>query len=83
MTIVDNYTRECLKIVVDTSLNGMRVKRELDKIIEERGKPEAIQSDNGTEFTSNAILKWSEEKQINWLYIYLLSYLQLLYKDFS
>ena len=69
MTIVDDYTRECLKIVVDTSLSGIRVKRELDKIIEERGKPEAIQSDNGTEFTSNVILKWSEEKQINWIYI--------------
>ena len=69
MTVVDDYTRECLKIVVDTSLSGLRVKRELDQLIEERGKPRTILSDNGTEFTSNAILQWSEERQVNWQYI--------------
>lgn len=69
MTVVDDYTRECLKIVVDTSLSGIRVKRELEQLIEERGKPKSILSDNGTEFTSNAILQWSEERQVNWQYI--------------
>jgi len=69
MTIVDDYTRLCLGIVVDTSLNGVRVSRELDKLIEEYGKPETILSDNRTEFTSNAILKWANEKKVCWDYI--------------
>jgi len=69
MTVVDDYTRMCLGIVVDISLSGARVSRELDRLIEEYGKPEAIQSDNGTEFTSHAILKWCLEKQVCWSYI--------------
>ena len=69
LTVVDEFTRVCLGIIVDTSLSGNRVGRELDKIIKIYGKPEAIVSDNGTEFTSNAILKWSMEKQVSWDYI--------------
>lgn len=69
LTVVDVYTRECLKMVVDTSLNGMRVARELSSIIQEKGKPESILSDNGTEFTSHAILRWAQENQIDWQYI--------------
>ena len=69
LTIVDDFTRECLKMVVDTSLSGMRVVRELSELIEQKGAPEAILSDNGTEFTSHAILKWSQENGINWQYI--------------
>ena len=69
LTIVDDFTRESLKMVVDTSLNGMRVARELSELISEKGAPEAILSDNGTEFTSHAILKWSQENEINWQYI--------------
>jgi putative transposase len=69
MTVVDEYTRVCLGIVVDTSLSGARVSRELDRIIDEHGKPETILSDNGTEFTSHAILKWSLEKKVQWDYI--------------
>lgn len=63
LTIVDDFTRERLKMVVDTSINGMRVARELSDLID------VILSDNGTEFTSNAILKWSHENQISWQYI--------------
>jgi putative transposase len=44
-------------MVIDTSLSGARVVRELDELITNRGKPEQIISDNGTEFTSVAILK--------------------------
>lgn len=69
LTIVDNFTRESLKIVVDTSLNGHRVKTELEQLIEMRGMPERILSDNGTEFTSTAILKWCQEKSVRWDYI--------------
>jgi len=69
LNIIDEFTRESLKMVVDTSLSGTRVVRELNELIKERGKPEQIISDNGTEFTSLAILKWSEEASIGWHYI--------------
>lgn len=53
LTLVDDFTRECLWLVVDTSLAGPRVVRELDQIIEHSGSPCMIVSDNGTELTSN------------------------------
>jgi putative transposase len=48
LVIVDDFTRECLALVVDTSLSGMRVARELDRLIVERGRPLMIISDNDT-----------------------------------
>jgi putative transposase len=42
LTVVDDYTRECPAIEADTSLGGLRVRRVLDRIAEERGLPEAI-----------------------------------------
>ena len=69
LAIVDDCTRECLALVADTSLSGVRVARELDRLILERGKPGMIVSDNGTEFTSNAMLAWQEEQGIEWHYI--------------
>lgn len=69
LTIVDDFTRESIKIAVDTSLNGHRVCEELEQVIEARGKPERILSDNGTEFTSVAILRWCQEREIRWDYI--------------
>lgn len=58
LAVVDDYTRECLALAADTSLSGLRVARELDQIIACRGRPGTIVSDNGTELTSMAILKW-------------------------
>ena len=69
LTIVDDCTRECLALVADTSLGGVRVARELDQLIASRGKPKMIFSDNGTEFTSNAILGWAAEAKVEWHYI--------------
>jgi putative transposase len=69
LTVVDDCTRENLALVVDTSLSGLRVARELDRIITERGKPKMIVSDNGSEFTSNAIMGWSDSTKIEWHYI--------------
>jgi len=69
LTIVDDYSRESLKMVVDTSINGARVRDELTRLLETRGKPERILSDNGTEFTSRAILKWCYECGVRWDYI--------------
>ena len=63
------FTRECLALVVDTSLSGMRVARELDVIAEMRGCPLMIASDNGTELTSRAILQWQEDNCVEWHYI--------------
>lgn len=69
LTVIDNCTRECLALVADTSLSGGRVARELDEIIRKRGRPETIVSDNGTEYTSNAILGWADETGVGWHYI--------------
>ena len=56
-------------LIADTSLSGQRVVRELDRIIADSGKPKMVISDNGTEFTSNAILGWAEERRVEWRYI--------------
>jgi putative transposase len=69
LTVVDDCTRECLGLVADTSLSGQRVARELDRIIADRGRPKMVVSDNGSEFTSNAILRWADETRIDWHYI--------------
>ncbi|WP_410482852.1 IS3 family transposase [Sphingomonas sp. A2-49] len=70
LAVVDDFTRECLALVVDTSLSGARVARELDAIIAARGAPPLmIVSDNGTELTSLAILRWTQERPIEWHYI--------------
>jgi putative transposase len=69
LNIVDDVTRECLAAIPDTSISGRRVTRELTTLIESRGKPQIIVSDNGTEFTSNAMLHWSKEHRIEWHYI--------------
>ena len=69
LNIVDDVTRECLAAIPDTSISGKRVARELTALIDARGKPQMIVSDNGTEFTSNAILAWTKEHQVEWHYI--------------
>ena len=69
LNIVDDVTRECLAAVPDTSISGRRVARELTTLIARRGKPGLIVSDNGTEFTSNAMFTWQHEHKIAWHYI--------------
>ncbi|CCB91987.1 insertion element IS407 uncharacterized 31.7 kDa protein [Waddlia chondrophila 2032/99] len=69
MTVIDTYTRECLHIEVDTSINGRKVTEILQRLVEANGKPKTILSDNGTEFTSNAVLRWSNQVEIDWQYI--------------
>ena len=56
-------------LVADTSLSGLRVARELDALIAARGRPAMCVSDNGTELTSMAILRWSQETRVEWHYI--------------
>lgn len=69
LAVVDDYSRECLALVADTSLSGLRVTRELDDLIRQRGKPVTVVSDNGTELTSMAVLKWCQETGVDWHYI--------------
>jgi putative transposase len=69
LAVVDDFSRENLVLVADTSLSGLRVTRELDRVIAERGMPTTIVSDNGTEFTSMAILQWVQKVDIDWHYI--------------
>jgi putative transposase len=69
LAVVDDYTRECVALVADTSLSGSRVARELDAIIAVRGKPMTCVSDNGAELTSMAILAWSKRTGVDWHYI--------------
>ena len=69
LNVVDDVTRECLAAIPDTSISGRRVARELTALIERRGRPGMIVSDNGTELTSNAILKWCAEHKVEWHYI--------------
>jgi len=67
--VIDDVTKECLAAVVDTSISGRRVARELSAVIARRGKPGLIVSDHGTEFTSNAMLAWTEEAGVSWHFI--------------
>ena len=67
--VMDQYGRQCLDLVADTSISGPRVARELDRLVAIHGKPATIVSDNGTELTSKAILAWAAETQVQWHYI--------------
>ena len=69
LNIVDDVTRKCLAAIPDTSISGRRVARELTALIDASGKPQMIVSDNGTEFTSNAILSWAKDHRVEWHYI--------------
>lgn len=55
--------------MADTSISGARVARELDALVRIYGKPNGIVSDNGTEFTSRATLKWANDNDVEWHYI--------------
>jgi putative transposase len=64
LNVVDDFSRECLAIEVDTSLSGQRVVRTLDAIASVRGHPETIVLDNGTELTSLAMLCWARDRRV-------------------
>lgn len=67
--VIDDYNRECPTIDVDLSLPSARVIRALNQVIEWRGKPCAIRCDNGPEYVSAELIKWSVDNGINILYI--------------
>ena len=69
LVVVDDFTRECLAAVADTSISGTRVARELDRLVARHGTPATIVSDNGPELTSRAVLAWTNRAGLDWHYI--------------
>ena len=65
LNVMDDCSREVLAIEIDTSLSSKRVIRTLERIIEQRGMPIAIRTDNGPEFTSKDLELWSLDKGIS------------------
>lgn len=62
--LVDEFSRECPAIEVDTSIRAVRVIRVLDRVVDERGLPEEILIDNGPEFTSQALEEWAHRNGV-------------------
>lgn len=67
--VVDTFTRECLALEVDTSFASPRVTRVLDAIIAERGRPQRLRMDNGSELTSRHFLSWGVDWKLELAYI--------------
>lgn len=68
-SVIDSFTRECLVLEVDTSMPSRRVTRVLKRVMEQRGQPLAIRSDNGPEYTSRHYLAWCIEHKIDAVHI--------------
>lgn len=69
LAITDDFTRECLAIHVAQSITGWRVSEVLDHLHPQYGRPSSIVTDNGTEFTSNAMFKWSHDTGVELRFI--------------
>lgn len=65
LTVIDEFTRECLAIDVAGSIRSRRVIEVLTRLISERGAPRYLRSDNGPEFVSRAILEWLADQKID------------------
>lgn len=69
LNIVDEGTRECLEIEVDTSLPAERVVRALDRLGQQRGLPKQLRVDNGPELISARLLDWCEDQGIEVVHV--------------
>lgn len=69
MTVIDEYTRECLSILVDGQIRSKRVVEELGRLVSLHGAPRHIRSDNGPEFVSTAVIRWLTENEIDTAFI--------------
>ncbi len=69
LTLIDEYTRECLAIEVDTSITSLKVRQILEKVCRQRGFPKAIRSDNGSEFIGSAVNDWLQMNGISPIFI--------------
>jgi len=68
LTLVDEYTRECLAVEAARSIASADVRRILERVCAERGYPEAIRSDNGSEFIGSSVGDWLTAKGIKRLF---------------
>ena len=69
MPVVDEYSRECLALQMERSITAEDVVETLARLFTERGEPAYIRSDNGSEFTAEAIKRWLAVSGIETLYI--------------
>lgn len=69
LTVIDEYTRECLAIETDTSLPGLRVIGVLERLAQTRGLPEEISVDHGPEFVCRSVRSWCETQGVLLRYI--------------
>jgi putative transposase len=67
LTVVDQFTRECLTLHADTALSGEKVAMALSKIVGIRGAPQSITVDNGTEFSSKAMDLWAYSNGVHFI----------------
>jgi len=69
LPVLDEYTRECLSLEVESSITAADVVATLDRLVQERGAPQFIRSDNGPEFIAKAVQSWIETNGVKTLYI--------------
>ena len=69
LTLIDEYTRECLAIDVERRMNHQRVLDRLSELFVHRGTPDYIRSDNGAEFTAQAVRHWLARVGVQTAYI--------------
>lgn len=69
LTLIDEYSRQCLRIEVARKLRGHNVLDALSEVMAQRGMPEYIRSDNGSEFISKEVQHWLREMSIRTIYI--------------
>ncbi len=67
--VIDDFSKQCHAMTVDFSINGLRVARELTRLLDLHGKPEVIVCDNGTEYTSMAMFKWAQDSGVDLRFI--------------
>jgi len=69
LTVIDEYTRECLMIKVDSQLKSQDVLGVLTELFIKHGLPDYIRSDNGAEFTAKAVQEWLKALKVKPAYI--------------
>ncbi len=69
LTIIDEWSRECLAIDVPGNIRSGRVLEVLSRLVSERGAPRCLRSDNGPEFVCGAVLKWRAQANIETAHI--------------
>jgi putative transposase len=69
LTVVDQFTRECVLLAADRSMTAMGVAAALDLVVKERGAPESITVDNGSEFASAVMDRWAHDNAVQLSFI--------------